>query len=209
LTLNPAAGAAPASTSAIIRRQARAHSRFVRLMRWLLPAGILAILAVLGGFVGLEAQRSEAAKPREIPTEIRMVGPHFLGRDDSGRAFNLGARLAARNDRDMREVILSYPVMTLDVDGAHPKTLTADHGVYREDTRLLRLTGHVRVDDSTASTVATDEAVVDTRAGTVRGAGAIAGRGPTGAIAARSYEANQKTGVLKLRGGVHGELKGR
>ena len=209
MTVNPAAGAAPARPSAIIRRQARAHSRLVRLMRWLLPAAIVAILAVLGAFVALEARRSEAAKPREIPTEIRMVGPHFLGRDESGRSFNLSARLAARNDRDMREVILTFPVMTLDVDGAHPKTLTADNGVYREDTRILHLTGHVRVDDSTASTVATDEAVVDTRAGTVRGAGPIAGSGPTGAIAAKSYEANQKSGVLKLRGGVHGELKGR
>jgi lipopolysaccharide export system protein LptC len=209
LTLNPAADAAPARSGAIIRRQARAHSRLVRLMRWLLPAAIVAILAVLGAFVALEAQRSEAAKPRELPTQIRMVGPHFLGRDDSGRAFNLSARLAARNDRDLREVILTFPVMTLDVDGAHPKTLTADHGVYREDTRILRLSGHVLADDSTATSAATDQAVVDTRAGTIQGATPVAGTGMLGQVRAHSYEVLDKGQRVILRGGVHAKLKGR
>ena len=43
--------------------------------------------------------------------------------------------------------------MVMDSDSPHPKTLTADHGVYDEDTRLLHLTGHVRVDDAAATVV--------------------------------------------------------
>ena len=65
--------------------------------------------------------------------------------------------------------------MKLDIDSPHPKTLTADHGVYDEDTRLLRLDGHVRVDDAAASTVGTEEALVDTKAGTGMGRGWRAG----------------------------------
>ena len=76
-----------------------------------------------------------------------MVGPHFIGRDNQGRAFNLAARLAVRDDTNMQQVLLDSPVIVMDVDSAHPKTLTADHGVYDEDTRLLHLNGHVRVDD--------------------------------------------------------------
>jgi len=209
LTVNSAAGPGPAPASAVIRRQARAHSRLVHLLRWLLPAVIAAILFALGVFVAIEALRTEASRPREIPTQIRMVGPHFVGQDDSGRAFNIAARQAVRNDRNMQEVFLTAPVLMLDVDGDHPKTLTADRGDYRQDTRMLSLTGHVRVDDSSASTVATDEALVDTRAGTVSGVGPVAGAGPMGKVSARSYTANKKTGVVILRGGVHGELKGR
>jgi lipopolysaccharide export system protein LptC len=205
----PSADAPLPPVSLIARRRTRAHSRFIRLMRWLLPAAIAAILAALGVIVALEAMRSEAARPREMPTQIHMTNPHFLGRDDLGRAFNLAAREAVRNDRNMHEVFLTGPVLMLDVDGARPKTLTADRGDYREDTRLLTLTGHVRVDDSTASTVATDQALVDTRAGTVSGVGPVAGQGPIGSIAGHSYTANQKTGVVVLKGGVHGELKGR
>ncbi|HUZ14330.1 MAG TPA: LPS export ABC transporter periplasmic protein LptC [Caulobacteraceae bacterium] len=207
MTINPAAGA-PLGSS-VVRRRARAHSRLVHLLRWLLPGAIGAILAALGVFVALQALRSEALRPREIPTQIRMVSPHFIGRDDRGRAYDLAARLAVRNDRNMQAVLLTDPVMVLDVDSAHPKTLTADRGVYDENTRLLRLTGHVRMDDASASAVATDEALVDTRAGTVSGRGPIAGRGPTGSIFGRSYTANEKSGVVVIRGGVHGELKGR
>jgi lipopolysaccharide export system protein LptC len=169
----------------------------------------MAILGVIGGFVVLEAQRSAAARPRETPTEIRMINPHFLGRDDHGRAYNLAAREARRDDKDMQLVWLAAPSIAMDVDGPHPSTLIADRGVYREDTHILRLTGHVRANDAKASTVATDEAVVDTRAGTVNGSSPIAGAGPMGAVQAQSYTATDRGDHLFLHGGVHAQLKGR
>jgi lipopolysaccharide export system protein LptC len=204
-----AAGADDLHRSRTSPRQTRAHSRLVHLLRWLLPSGIVAILVILGVFVAEDALHSAGAATKDAPTQIRMVNPHFLGRDDQGRAFNLAARQARRDDKDMQRVFLDAPVMEMDVDGQHPSTLTADSGVYREDTRILQLTGHVRVDDSKASTVATDEAVVDTRAGTVNGRAAIAARGPTGAIEGGSYTASDKGDRLILRGGVHAQLKAR
>jgi lipopolysaccharide export system protein LptC len=191
-----------------IRRQARAHTRLVLAMRWLLPTLILAMIGLLGAFVVGQAVRAAAARPKELPTQIRMVSPHFVGRDDKGRAFNLAAQLAVRDDSNMQRVILGAPVMVMDSDTPHPKTLTADRGVYDEDTRILRLTGHVRVDDAAASTVGTDEALVDTRAGTVSGVSPVAASGPMGNIRAGSYTASQKGGAIVMHGGVHAELKG-
>jgi lipopolysaccharide export system protein LptC len=197
------------SNSALVRRRARAHSRLVLALRWVLPTLILALLGLLGAFVVGQAVRAAAARPKEMPTQIRMVGPHFIGRDNQGRAFNLAARLAVRNDRDMQQVLLGSPVIVMDVDSDHPKTLTADSGVYDEDTRLLHLKGHVRVDDAAASTVGTDEAMVDTKAGTVSGASALNGVGPMGQIHAGRYSAAEKGQKLILSGGVHAQLKGR
>jgi lipopolysaccharide export system protein LptC len=193
----------------MIRRQARAHSRLVLALRWLLPTLILAMLGLLAAFVVSQAVRAAAAQPKELPTQIRMMSPHFIGRDDKGRAFNLAARLAVRADADMQRVELGAPVMVMDSDTPHPKTLTADRGVYDEDTRILRLTGHVRVDDAAASTVGSDEALVDTRAGTVTGVSPIAASGPMGSIRAGSYTASEKGGAVVMHGGVHAELKGR
>jgi lipopolysaccharide export system protein LptC len=208
LTVTPLTGVRSSSVNAEIRRRARAHSRLVFALRWLLPTFILAMLGLLGAFVVADAMRAAAARPKELPTQIRMISPHFLGRDDQGRAFNLAARLAVRDDSDMQRVHLTFPVMVLDVDSDHPKTLTADHGVYDEDTRMLRLKGHVRVDDSTASTAGTDEALVDTRAGTVSGASPVSGAGPMGQIHAGSYTALQKGQIIVMHGGVHAVLKG-
>jgi lipopolysaccharide export system protein LptC len=209
LTLNPADGAGPRSASALIRRQVRLHTRRVKVMRWLLPTLIMALIGLLAAFVIADALRTVRAKPVEAPTEIRMIGPHFIGRDTQGRAFNLAARQAVRDNVNMRLVELISPVIVMDAESPHPKTLTADKGVYDEDSRKLKLNGHVRVDDSTASTVATNDAEVDTRAGTVSGVSAIAGNGPMGNIRASSYSASQKGQVVNLRGGVHAELKAR
>jgi len=206
LTFSPAIGDGPSSASARARRQARAHSRLVISLRWLLPTLILATLGLLAAFVIADAVKTAASRPKETPTQIRMIGPHFLGRDDLGRAFNLTSRIAIRDDVDMRRVFLAAPVIVLDVDGPRPKTLTADRGVYDEDTHLLRLNGHVRVDDSQATTVASNDALVDTRAGTVSGVSGFSGRGPTGAIQARSYKAYDKGQRVVLRGGVHALL---
>jgi lipopolysaccharide export system protein LptC len=197
------------STSALARRRARAHSRLVLALRWLLPTLILALLGLLGAFVVGQAVRAAAARPKEMPTQIRMVGPHFIGRDSQGRAFNLAARLAVRDDSNMQQVLLGSPVIVMDVDSDHPKTLTADNGVYDEDTHLLHLKGHVRVDDAAASTVATDEALVDTKAGTVSGVSALSGTGPMGQIHAGHYSAAEKGQKVILSGGVHAQLKGR
>ncbi len=197
------------STSAQVRRRARAHTRLVLVLRWLLPTLMLALFGLLGAFVVGQAVRAAAAMPKEMPTQIRMVGPHFIGRDNQGRAFNLAARLAVRNDANMQQVLLDAPVIVMDVDSAHPKTLTAEHGVYNEDTHLLHLTGHVRVDDAAASTIGTEEALIDTKAGTVIGGSALNGEGPMGQIHAGRYQATEKGQTLIMTGGVHAQLKGR
>jgi len=175
----------------------------------MLPAVMLALLGLLGAFVVAEAVRSAAAQPKESPTQIRMVNPHFVGRDDQGREFNLSARQASRDDVDMQRVLLLAPVMMLDVGTPNLKTLTSDRGVYEENTRLLRLYGHVRVNDSAATALATDEALVDTRAGTVSGASTIAAASPNGDVQAGHYTASEKGGHVVLSGGVHAVLKGR
>jgi lipopolysaccharide export system protein LptC len=186
----------------------KAHSRLVHVLRWLLPTIIFAIIGVLGGFVALNAMRSMAARPKEVPTEIQMVNPRFLGRDSQGRVFDLSARRATRDDHDMRLVRLTAPVMVMNTADRGPTTLIADSGVYREDTRILHLTGHVRLADAKASAAATEEAVVDTRAGTVTGLSPVAGASPTGSIQARGYSVTDRGDRLILHGGVHARLNG-
>lgn len=199
----------PVSASAIIRRRVRGHTRIVRLLRWTLPVLTLALFGVLGAFVVDEAMRNAASVSKEAPTLIRMINPHFVGRDDQGREFNLSARQATRDDVDMQRVLLQAPVMMLDVGTPNLKTLTSDRGVYQENTRLLHLYGHVRVNDTGASSIATEEALVDTKAGTVTGASPIAAASAGGNVQAGRYTASENGGHVVMSGGVHAILKGR
>ena len=186
--------------------KARAHSRLVRILRWVLPAIMVGVIGVLAGLVGAHAIKRQAAARKDAATPIRMVNPHFFGRDNQGRAFTLGARQAARDEQSFQRVLLRYPSVTLDVNGAHPSTLTADAGVYHEDTRILLLKGHVRADNSKASTFATDEATVNTRTGVVNGAGALLSQTPVGELKSKSFDVYDKGDRVIFKGGVHARL---
>jgi len=143
---------APAALSTRPRKgKARAHSRFVHFLRIFLPLLMVAVIGALAGLVINHAMRREAAANKDGVTPIRMTNPHFFGRDDKGRAYTLGAHQAARDEKSFQTVLLQYPSLTLDVGGPHPSTITADTGVYHEDTRMLLLRGHVRADNAQSS----------------------------------------------------------
>ena len=186
--------------------KARAHSRIVRILRVALPAIMVGLICVLAVLVGAHAIKREASGRQDTTTPIRMVNPHFFGRDNRGRAYTLGARQAARDDRQFQKVLLQYPTVTLNVGSPHPSTLTADAGVFREDTRILLLTGHVRGDDAKTTTVATDRAIVNTRTGTVTGQGPLSSRTRVGDLNSKSFDVYEKGDRMVFKGGVHARL---
>jgi lipopolysaccharide export system protein LptC len=191
------------------RGKARVHSRLVRVLRILLPLTMVGVIALLVTLVVAHAIKRQAAAHRDAATPIRMVNPHFYGRDTQGRAYTLTATQATRDDLSFQRVLLDYPSVTLDVDGPSPSTLTADTGVYHEDTRVLFLRGHVRADDAHAASFATDQAVVNTRTGIVNGGAPLSTRTKTGVLNARSFDAYDKGDRMVFKGGVHATLNGR
>ena len=187
------------------RGKARAHSRMVKVLRLVLPMAMVGIVAGLVGLVGAHAiERQAAARHEGAP--IRMVNPHFYGRDARNRPYTLGASEAARGDQSFQKVLLRNPSVTLDVDGIHPSTLTADSGVYQEDTRILDLKGHVRGSDAKTSHFATDEAIVNTRTGSVTGAGPVSSQTSQGDVKSNAFDAYDKGDRVVFKGGVHARL---
>ncbi len=196
----------PAAGEALPRGKARAHSRVVRTLRVVLPMIMVAMIAILATLVGLHALRRHESAQKEASAPIRMINPHFYGRDNQGRAFTLGASQASRDEQSFQKVLLRNPSVTLDVGGAHPSNLTADNGIYLEDTRILYLRGHVRADNAAVSTFATDQAVVNTRTGVVNGADAIDSRTPLGTLNSKSFDVYDKGDRVIFKGGVHARL---
>ena len=190
------------------RGKARSHSRFVRILRIALPLLMIGVIATLAALVVHHALRRRAAAHQDGSTPIRMTNPHFFGRDNQGRAFTLGARQAARDERSLQVVLLQFPTLTLDVGGAHSSNLTADSGVYHEDTRVLLLHGHVHGANSANGRFAANDAVVNTRTGSVEGPGAIATQTAQGAVKSNAYDVYNKGDRVIFRGGVHARLNG-
>ena len=188
------------------RGKARAHSRFVKVLRVALPLLMVGVVGTLGALVVSHAVRRQATAHQDANTPIRMTNPHFFGRDTQGRAYTLGARQAARDEQSLQVVLLQYPTLILGVGGPNPQNLTADSGVYHEDTRMLLLRGHVRANNARASRFATDEALVNTRTGTVVGNKALATQTTQGNVKSRSFDVYDKGDRVIFKGGVHARL---
>jgi lipopolysaccharide export system protein LptC len=134
---------------------------------------------------------------------IRMVGARFQGRVEDGRSFLIGAREAARDERQPHRVSpdrADHGGRRRDRHAAPADG--ASMGVYDEQTRLLQLTGDVRIDDGLGNRIASNDITIDTRTGSAVGQQGIEGDGPVGQVSADSYTVKDKGDRIEFRGRV-------
>ena len=179
----------------------RTRERLIARMRVGLPAVMALIVLGLVGWV--VASTLQAPKPLRIEDPIiRMVGARFQGRTEDGRSFLIGARQAVRDEREANSVALIEPIMVVGAETPTPRRIMARKGTYDEKTRLLRLTGEVRIDDGAGNRVATDDTVIDTRTGLAVGRQGIESDGPVGQVSADSYTVKDKGDRIEFQGRV-------
>ena len=184
------------------------RSRLVHLARRALPATIIAIVVLIAGALVVRSiirHMGEAAGGSNL--SIHMSNAQFYGRDKSGRPFILSAAEADRDDRDFALIVLAGPSLVFDAGGAKATRVSADHGIYRQDTRIGRFNGRVTVRDGQGDTFVTDQAVVDGAHGTVNGPVAVKGEGAIGSITAQSFQILDNGQRVILRGDVHSIIK--
>jgi lipopolysaccharide export system protein LptC len=196
---------AAAPTKHLRRWQRR--SRTIAVLRKVLPAAIALLILGMASQVIWNSLAAKEAEPRDQSAPIRMVNPRFQGRDEQGRSFMIAAREARRDDKDLTKIVLDHPNVALAPETATPSRVSAASGVYTESDRILRLNGAVRIEDGDGYRFASDGALVDTKAGTVVGAGSMIGDGPSGQMTADSYEVQDRGDRMIFKGGVRAVIK--
>ena len=180
----------------------RRRSRVIRVLRVLGPASIAAILLGLVASVVLNAMKPTVEPSQESNQPIRLIKPHFQGRDDRGRAFVVVAITATRDRNEYQKVYLDHPDLTTDIQGPDPTHITSRSGIFHENTGVLEASGDVRMSDS-RGTFQTEASVFDTKTGTLTGSGPIHGQGALGQIDATSYGVYDKGDQMEFHGRVH------
>ena len=186
----------------------RRRSRLIHFMRKALPAAVAAILVLMAGWVlarGLLARIGDLRG--RLAGAIHMTNAQFHGRDDQDRAYVVGAKEASRDDFDQNRFYLVEPHMLFDSENDKESHISADQGVYRKDTRILSLRGHVSLQDAGGDVFKTEQAIVDTVHNTIAGQGRVTGTGPTGSITAQSFTVFNQGQRVVFRGNVHSVIK--
>jgi lipopolysaccharide export system protein LptC len=184
----------------------RRRSRVITALRIVLPALIALTLAGLAGSVAYNALTVQRAPTGNANDPIRLVNPHFVGRDSHGRPFVLSSVTATRDPNDYQRVFLDKPVLVLDEDGPDPLHITGGAGIYHEDTGKLEVSKGVRLSDARGA-FDTAESVFDTKTQDLVGSGPVHGLGSLGEIQAKSYGVYDKGGRMVFNGDVHTRLQ--
>jgi len=187
------------------RRHDARYSRFVALLRYLLPILAVALLALVAIWPqihgGIDGFRLQALKldPSDIST-LRMSRARYQGIDENDRPYRLTAEGAVQNPRDKNLVALEIPQAELTMENGSQVTVAAESGVYNGSGKTLDLMGKVRVTRDDGYVFETEVARVDLAAGTVAGDDPVVGRGPGGTIRAEGFRVLQKGAVVEFRG---------
>lgn len=206
------AGFAGLAREDILRRRRqmgrwKRRSAVVRTLRVVLPALCVAIVAAIAGLAGINTFLLRTASHQPAQPQIRMLKPHFQGRNDSGQPFLITADSAVRDDVDASRVELDRPVFMQGSSPADQTRVSSDHGVYREDTHMLDLEGDVTLDSANGYHFVSAHALVDTEKNNVDGDRPVTGHGPLGQLAASAYAVRNGGAYLYFNGHVRTRIE--
>lgn len=172
------------------RPASRLYSRFVTVMKFLLPAAALAMLALLAAWPSL----NELGSPHIVADkgQLEMIGPRYFSIDENNQPYSLTAARADQSNEYPGLVALDQPEAEMTETEGTWVTLRSDRGWYDRNTGLLRMNGNVRVmrDDGTEFT--TDEAFSDVDKSTAWGDRHVVGQGPQGEIDATGFRMTER-----------------
>lgn len=163
------------------------------------------IVALVLGWLGVRAL-IQAFRPVTPGAQIHMSRPRFIGRDDHGKPYVLGALRAVRDTRNAEVIHLTDADMSLDAGRAKPATLRGDIGAFNEATRILALKGNVVFTDGAGYVFQSDIAKIDTDTLEVRGYASVYGQGPLGTTRSLSYAIHDRGEHIVFIGDVHSHL---
>jgi lipopolysaccharide export system protein LptC len=184
----------------------RRRSRVIFGLRIVFPGLIVLILAGLGVSVAWTTLNTQRAPSGSAADPIRLVNPHFVGRDNRGRPFVLTSVTATRDPQEYSKVYLDKPNLVLDQDGADPLHIVGGAGIFHEDTGKLEVSRGVRLSGARGA-FDTAASVYDIKSGELVGSVAIQGSGSLGEIQAKSYGVYDKGEHMVFNGGVHTRLQ--
>ncbi len=181
------------------------YSRYVKLMKRILPVGILLTLALaLGwpyvlslskdGYAPLDASRSEIR-------ENHMVHPEYMSTDTQGQPYQIKADWAKQRTDTLADLTAPQGLMTV-MEG-DSFDLKAKSGVYDATGKLLGLEGGVILTSTDGYHVQTEKAQISLDTKIIEGNVHVEGEGPAGSIRGQNgFKVENRPGgkVLTLKG---------
>ena len=188
-----------------VRGHSRLYSRFVSLMKLVLPLLALVVIALVVAWphldttdirfrIGFAAQQLNDAK------DPNMINPRYVGTDKDNQPFSLTADLARNLSGPGTQVELEMPKADITTQDGTWLVLTAENGIYAREAKTLKLDGKVNLFHDQGYEFRTDRAQIDLATGTASGNDPVEGQGAFGHMMANGFQLTDKGRTIQFRG---------
>lgn len=189
-------------------KAAARHSRFVRVLRIMVPAIVLLSMAVIVGISVFNPFRILTKLPVDIGnlvvsgTKITMETPHLAGFSPDGRPYELWAKAATQDILDPDNLDLSILRAKVVMEDKSTLGLDARSGKFNSKTQLLHLNKDIFLQTSTGYEARLTEAVIDIAKGTVASDKPVDVKLLNGTLLGQRMRITDNGEVVRFEGGV-------
>lgn len=189
-------------------RFASRYSRFVDLMKFLLPASAILLIAIVALWPQLTGGYGSLIMPMltrgavDLDDAMRMHQPRYSGLTEAEESYQLVADAAIIDPARPNRVHLEDLAADLERNDASNLHLTARGGIYYRSLEKLKLEGDIELTTSDGYRFTTQSAQISLARGRVVGDEPVAGSGPAGTLEADRFEIRSGGDVLRFEGRV-------
>ena len=186
-------------------KQYKWYSRFVQMMKFLLPAMALVLVGLVLMWPYLRSddlrfRLSFAALTAGETEDPSMVNPRYVGVDKENQAFSITADLARKLPGETTSVELEMLKADIVLDDGTWLVLTAETGIFERSKKTLDLTGAVNLFHDSGYEFRTSKASIDLEQGTAKSTTAVLGQGPFGDLRGEGFHLTDKGKTILFTG---------
>ncbi|WP_170294874.1 LPS export ABC transporter periplasmic protein LptC [Roseospira navarrensis] len=200
-----AALSAPARRPGPAMRRARHYSRFVVMMKLLLPSVAVVMLGIVLAWPQIRERTEQLdlglpdMDPRDANPRV-LEGPRYHGLDEQDQPYTLIAETAEELEGHPDWVDLVEPVGDISLHSGRWVSLEGNTGLYSKIERTLDLSGDVMLYRDDGFEFHTEGAFIDLRTSSARGSRPVRGQGPGRTIRSEGFDMQDGGAVVTFTG---------
>lgn len=185
---------------------ARRYSRFVRLMKFVLPIVAFALVAVIATYTLLYTTDDQLtvtfANSPTLRDDRSTLHPTYTADMGPGQVLTVKAERAEPSTDNPREILLRGLKADLQDKKGSGAVMSAENGRLALDDQAMILTGSVTILSEMGYEFRTEHVKIDFEEKTVRGEEPVTGTGPAGTIRANGFSVIDNGRTVRFESGV-------
>ncbi len=179
------------------------YSKFIRLMRLILPLFALVIVGLVFAWGNMSDDNIVPVESAKAPKSIgknELLNPRFESVDDKKQPYTITAKRAMQGEENEDYILLKEPLADIMLNSGNWVAIKSVEGGFSQDHQRLLLRGGVEMFHDDGYQMRTPILNVDLEAGTAWSEDDVSGQGPAGTIEAKGLQLDNNKGELIFTG---------